>query len=185
MRQAFERGYAEGRAQVQAEGKKAAGVGGKGWIYTTRAGSYGVDYHYRAAVANFALGMNLPQDAIYPSLAMDSEGRQLDGNHRYVLHFEKSKLPPVDAFWSVTAYDIEGYFIANPLERQAIGDRDKLVSNADGSLDLYIQADSPGADKEANWLPVGKAPFTLLMRLYSPREDIVNGVWTPPAVVRQ
>ncbi|MCY1297476.1 hypothetical protein D9M70_469170 [compost metagenome] len=185
VRQAFERGYAEGRAQVQAEGKKAAGVGGKGWIYTTRAGSYGVDYHYRAAVANFALGMNLPQDAIYPSLAMDSEGRQLDGNHRYVLHFEKSKLPPVDAFWSVTAYDIEGYFIANPLERQAIGDRDKLVSNADGSLDLYIQADSPGADKEANWLPVGKAPFTLLMRLYSPREDIVNGVWTPPAVVRQ
>ncbi|MBO3273990.1 DUF1254 domain-containing protein [Pseudomonas schmalbachii] len=185
VRQAFERGFADGMAQVAAEGRKAAGIGGQGWIYTTRAGAYGVDYYYRAAVANFGLGMNLPQDAIYPSLAKDSEGRQLDGNNRYVLHFEKGKLPPVDAFWSVTAYDTDGYFIPNSLKRQAIGDRDKLASNADGSLDLYIQAESPGADKEANWLPVDKAPFNLLMRLYSPRGEIIDGSWTPPAVVRQ
>jgi hypothetical protein len=93
-------------------------------------------------------------------------------------------LPPVDAFWSVTAYDTDGYFIPNALKRQAIGDRDKLQFNPDGSLDLHIQADSPGPDKEANWLPVAKAPFTLLMRLYSPKAEILDGSWTPPPVKR-
>lgn len=127
----------------------------------------------------------MPQDAVYPSLSSDGEGRPLDGNSKYVLHFDKGKTPPVDAFWSVTAYDIDGYFIPNALRRQAIGDRDRLAVNADGSLDLYIQADSPGKDKEANWLPVGKTPFTLLMRLYSPREEFLEGNWSPPAVVRQ
>lgn len=185
VRQAIERGYADGKALVIAEGKKAAGVGGKGWIYTTRSGAYGVDYSYRAAVANFALGMNLPQDAVYPSLSTDGDGRPLDGANRYVLHFDKDKLPPVEAFWSVTAYDAGGYFIPNPLKRFAIGDRDGLVLNRDGSLDIYIQADSPGADKEANWLPVAKAPFTLLMRLYSPRDQVIAGQWTPPPVSRR
>lgn len=184
IRQAFERGYADGKALVVAEGRKAAGIGGKGWIYTTRSGAYGADYVYRAAVAQFGLGENLPQDAIYPSLLSDSEGRQLDGNQRYVLHFEKGQWPLVDAFWSVTAYDVEGYFIPNPLKRQAIGDRDKLITNADGSLDIYLQTESPGKEKEANWLPVAKAPFTLLMRLYSPRKEIIDGRWTPPPVKR-
>jgi hypothetical protein len=184
IRQAFERAYGDGKALVLAEGKKAAGIGRKGWIYTTRSGAYGVDYLYRAAIAQCCVGENLPQDAIYPSLSTDSEGRPLDGDNQYVLHFAKGKLPPVDAFWSVTAYDIGGYFIPNALERQAIGDRDKLVANADGSLDLYIQADSPGKEKEANWLPVGQAPFTLLMRLYSPRPEVLDGTWTPPPVDR-
>jgi hypothetical protein len=103
----------------------------------------------------------------------------------YVLHFDKTELPPVDAFWSVTAYDSDGSFTANPPKRQAIGDRDKLVANADGSFDLYIQAGSPGTDKQSNWLPVGKEPFTLLMRLYSPREEFLEGKWEPPAVNRQ
>jgi hypothetical protein len=93
-------------------------------------------------------------------------------------------LPPVDAFWSVTAYDAEGYFIPNALKRQALGDRDKLVANADGSLDLYIQANAPGGEKEANWLPVSKAPFTLLMRLYSPKPEFLEGRWTPPPVLK-
>ena len=167
-----------------AEGKKAGGVGGRGWIYTTRSGAYGVDYLYRAAIAQCCVGENLPQDAVYPALSSDSEGRPLDGNSKYLLRFERGKLPPVDAFWSVTAYDIDGYFIPNALKRQAIGDRDKLVTNADGSLDLSLQADSPGQEKEANWLPVGKAPFTLLMRLYSPREVFLEGNWAPPPVVR-
>ena len=184
IRQAFERGYADGKALVLSEGKKAAGIGGKGWVYTTRSGTYGTDYLYRAAIAQCCVGENLPQDAVYPALSSDSEGRPLDGSNNYVLRFEKGKLPPVDAFWSVTAYDIEGYFIPNALKRQAIGDRDKLVTNADGSLDLYIQADLPGKDKEANWLPVGKAPFTLLMRLYSPREEFLEGNWGPPGVRR-
>lgn len=185
IRQAFERGYADGKALVLAEGDKAAGKGGKGWVYTTRSGTYGTDYLYRAAIAQCCVGENLPQDAVYPALSSDNEGRPLDGNHKYVLHFGKGQLPPVDAFWSVTAYDTDGYFIPNPIKRQAIGDRDKLVANADGSLDLYIQADSPGADKENNWLPVAKAPFTLLLRMYAPREEFLEGKWEPPAVVRK
>jgi len=184
IRQGFERGYVDGKALVLAEGKKAAGIGGKGWIYTSRSGTYGTDYLYRAAIAQCCVGENLPQDAVYPSLSSDSDGRPLDGNSKYVLRFDKGKLPPMDAFWSVTAYDIEGYFIPNTLKRQAIGDRDNLATNADGSLDLHIQADSPGKEKEANWLPVGKAPFTLLMRLYSPREEFLEGNWVPPAVSR-
>ena len=118
-------------------------------------------------------------NAVYPSLAVDSEGHPLDGNNNYILYFDKGKLPPVDAFWSVTAYDVECYLIPNVMKRQALGDRDKLVTNADGSADFYLQADSPGAGKEANWLPVAKAPFTLLMRLYSPRDEILDGSWTP------
>lgn len=184
IRQAFERGYADGKALVLAEGNKAGGIGGKGWIYTTRSGTYGTDYLYRAAIAQCCLGENLPQDAVYPALSNDSQGQPLDGKNNYVLHFDKGKTPPVDAFWSVTAYDIDGYFIPNPIQRQAIGDRDKLVTNADGSVDLLIQAESPGKEKEANWLPVGKAPFTLLMRLYSPREEFLEGRWAPPAVTR-
>ena len=185
IRQAFERGTADGRSLVATLGKKAAGEGAKGWVYSTSGGAYGVDYRWRAAVAYALLGENLPQDAVYPSLSVDSEGRPLDGNNNYVLRFEKGKLPPIDAFWSVTAYDTEGYFIPNALKRQAIGDRDKLESNPDGSLDLYIQSDSPGSGKEANWLPVAKSAFTLLMRLYSPRNEILDGTWTPPAVKRE
>jgi hypothetical protein len=158
VKQAFERATADGKKLVVSLGKKAAGEGGKGWVYNTTGGSFGVNYRERAAVAYYALGMNLQQDAVYPSLSTDSEGRPLDGRNKYVLHFEKGKFPPVDAFWSVTAYDTDGYFIPNALKRQALGDRDRLVTNADGSLVLYIQADSPGPDKEANWLPVAKAP---------------------------
>lgn len=182
-KQAFERGTADGKAQVLAEGGKAAGEGGKGWIYRTNGGTYGTDYLYRAAIAQCCLGYNLPQDAVYPSLSVDSEGRPLDGSGKYVLRFEKGKLPPVDAFWSVTVYDKDGFFIPNVLNRQALGDRSNLVANADGSIDLNIQVDSPGKDKEANWLPVAAGqPFNLLMRLYSPREEILNGAWTPPPV---
>jgi hypothetical protein len=169
---------------VQIEKMDALSEGGQGWVYTTRSGVYGVDYLYRAAIAYCCLGENLPQDAVYPSLSVDSEGQHLDGNSRYVLHFDKGQFPPVDAFWSVTAYDTEGYFIPNTLNRLALGDRDKLATNADGSLDLYVQAHSPGSDKGANWLPVAKAPFTLLMRLYSPKREVLDGSWTPPPVRR-
>jgi hypothetical protein len=139
VKHAFERGAADGKLLVAKLAKEAGGEGGKGWVYTTRSGVYGVDYSYRAAIALCCLGENLPQDAVYPSLSVDSEGRPLDGNSNYVLHFDKGKYPPVDAFWSVTAYDTDGYFVPNKLNRQALGDRDKLSANADGSLDLYIQ----------------------------------------------
>ena len=121
IRQAFERGYGDGKALVLAEAKKAAGIGEKGWVYTTRSGAYGTDYLYRAAIAQCCVGENLPQDAVYPALSSDSEGHPLDGSSSYVLHFEKGKLPPVDGFWSVTAYDIDGYF--HPERLEASGDR--------------------------------------------------------------
>ena len=175
IQQAFAQGLAEGHALVIAEGKKAAGIGLKGWAYTTHSGAYGVDYVYRAAIAQCCLGENLPQDAVYPSLSVDSDGRPLDGNNNYVLHFDKGKLPPVNAFWSLTAYDTEGYFIPNAIKRQALGDRSNLVPNPDGSTDLYIQATAPGGAKDANWLPVAKAPFNLLMRTYSPKAEFLEG----------
>jgi hypothetical protein len=103
IRRAFERAAADGNAMVASVGKKAMGEGGKGWTYSTHGGAYGVDYTYRAAIAYGALGENLPQDAVYPSLSTDSEGKPLDGNSAYILHFDKGQLPPVKAFWSVTA----------------------------------------------------------------------------------
>jgi hypothetical protein len=185
IKRAFERGAADGKVSVTSLGEAAGGKGAKGWVYTTRSGAYGVDYSYRAAIAYCCLGENLPQDAVYPSLAVDSEGRQLDGRYNYTLHFAKGKLPPVDAFWSVTAYDAVGYLIPNTINRQALGDRDRLVSGGDGSIDLYIQAASPGPASQTNWLPVAKAPFTLLIRLYSPKSEVLDGSWSPPLPVRR
>lgn len=180
----WERATTDGRALVASLGRKAIGEGGREWVYSATGGSWGVNYRDRAAIAHAALGQNLPQDAVYPALSCDSEGRMLDGRHRYVLRFGRGRLPPVDAFWSVTAYDTEGYFIPNPLKRQALGDRDPLVMNPDGSLDLWIGAEPPGPGKEANWLPTAKAPFTLLMRLYSPKSEVLDCTWTPPLVRR-
>jgi hypothetical protein len=91
----------------------------------------------------------------------------------------------VGAFWSIALYDSEGFPVANPLNRYAVSSWMPLVYNADGSLDLYIQSVSPGAEKEANWLPAQKAPFGLNMRLYAPSLDAVSGKWAPPAVDRR
>ena len=115
---------------------------------------------------------------------LDAEGKPFSGASRYVLHFAKEELPPADAFWSLTMYGADQFFVANPIDRLAIGDRDKLVFNADGSLDLYIQKDNPGADKETNWLPAPEGPFTMNLRLYLPRRAAMEGSWTPPPVKR-
>jgi hypothetical protein len=184
IKRAFERATSDGKGLIDKLGKQAAGTGGKGWVYNVRSADFGVDYPYRAAVASYGLGMNLPQDAVYPSLSTDADGQPLDGNYKYVLHFDKGEAPPVEGFWSLTAYDREGYFIPNALNRQAVGDRSNLLSNADGSLDLYIQADSPGLAKETNWLPVAKAPFTLMLRLYAPKGEVLDRTWTPPQIAR-
>jgi len=184
IKQAFERATSDGKALVAKLGREWAGTGSKGWVYNVRSADFGVDYSYRAAVAYYALGMNLPQDAVYPSISSDANGQPLDGNAKYVLHFEKGKLPPVAGFWSLTAYDTDGYFIPNPLNRQAIGDRSNLVPNADGSLTLYVQSTSPGPGKEANWLPVASSPFTLMLRLYAPKSEVLDRSWTLPLVTK-
>jgi len=157
-----------------------------GWsMNTDTMGVYGNYYLKRAIVAQFGLGANLPEDAIYPLNLADESGKPLDGANRYVLHFEKSNLPPVDAFWSVTLYDSDGFQVANVLNRFAVSSWMPFKYNPDGSLDLYFQNESPGKDKEANWLPAPKAPFNLTMRLYAPRSEALTGKWAPPAIVRE
>jgi hypothetical protein len=156
-----------------------------GWqMNTTTMGVYGTYYLKRAIVAMVGLGANLPEDAVYPLAISDSEGKALDGAGKYVLHFDKDQLPPVGAFWSVTMYDQDGFQVANPLNRFALGDRDALKYNADGSLDLYIQRDNPGADKEQNWLPAAAGPLGITMRLYAPKPQVLEGRWVPPAIRR-
>lgn len=147
-------------------------------------GTYGTSYRRRAIIALGGLGANLPEDAVYPTAFVDSEGKPLTGANHYVLHFEKGKLPPVGAFWSVTMYDQNGFRIPNAINRYALGDRDKLKYNEDGSLDFYLQAESPGEDKEANWLPAPPGAFQPTMRLYSPRPEVLDGSWTPPPITR-
>ncbi|HEX5998661.1 MAG TPA: DUF1254 domain-containing protein [Hyphomicrobiaceae bacterium] len=151
---------------------------------TNTMGVYGNYYLKRAIVAQQGLGANLPEDAIYPLNLADKEGRPLDGANKYVLHFEKADLPPVKAFWSVTLYDQAGYQVANPLSRFAVSSWMPFKYEPDGSLTLYIQNDSPGADKEANWLPAPKEPFNLTMRLYAPRSAALTGKWNPPPVTK-
>lgn len=145
-------------------------------------GNFGTDYKLRAAISYAGLGANIPEDAIYPSCAVDSEGQLLNGANKYVIHFEKGQTPPANAFWSLTMYDENGFFIANPINRYAIGDRNSLKTNKDGSIDLYFQNTSPGKDKENNWLPCPTGSFNLLLRIYWPKDEVLNGKWTPPAV---
>lgn len=155
-----------------------------GWqMNTDTMGVYGNFYLKRAIVAMAGLGANQPDDAIYPLNVADSAGQPVTAENNYILHFGKSELPPADAFWSLTMYDAEGFQVANPLNRFAIGDRDPLKFNADGSLDLYIQNQSPGTDKEANWLPAPRSgKLGLTMRLYGPKPQALDGRWNPPAI---
>ena len=157
------------------------------WSYPPlNLGRYGTDYNTRAAVAMVGLGANLPEDAMYPNTVLDHQGQALNGKHRYRLHFAANALPPVKAFWSITAYGADEFLIDNPMQRFAIGDRDRLVFNADGSLDLWVQA-TPPSQKEAaaNWLPVQMgAPFLLNARLYWPEDKALNGQWKMPVVER-
>ena len=156
-----------------------------GWsMNTDTMGVYGNYYLKRAIVAQMGLGANLPEDAIYPLNLADETGKPLDGASAYTIHFDKDATPPVDAFWSVTLYDPQGFQVANPLNRFAVSSWMPFKKNADGSLDLYFQAESPGADKEANWLPAPKGPFNLTMRLYAPKADALTGKWNPPPVVK-
>ncbi len=156
-----------------------------GWsMNTDTMGVYGNYYLKRAIVTQLGLGANLPEDAIYPINLADDTGKPLDGANRYVLHFESSAIPPVNAFWSVTLYDAEGYQVPNSLNRFAVSSWMPFKYDPDGSLDLYFQNESPGPDKEANWLPAPKGPFNLTMRLYAPKSDALTGKWNPPPVTK-
>jgi Uncharacterized conserved protein len=158
------------------------------WGFTTKTGIYGTDYLQRALIAAIGLGANRPQDAIYPTSLKSGHGlrkRSYDGSEKYVLTFSKGLTPPVSGFWSLTMYDDKYFFVENPLNRYSISARQPLKANADGSIDLLIQHESPGPDKESNWLPAPKGKFILMMRLYWPNESnpsIIDGSWTIPPV---
>src|SRR6478752_1726227 len=151
---------------------------------TDTMGVYGNYYLKRAIVTQLGLGANLPDDAIYPINLGDQDGKPLDGASAYTLHFDKGAIPPAGAFWSITLYDKLGYQVANPLNRFAVSSWMPFKYNSDGSLDLYFQNTSPGPNKEANWLPAPKGPFTLTMRLYAPESDALTGKWNPPPITR-
>ena len=155
-----------------------------GWAYTTDVGAYGFDYLARAAVAEGGLGANLPEEAVYPKAQTDNEGMPLNGAHNYVIHFEKGKTPPVDAFWSLTMYNASSFMLVdNPLNRYAIGDRTQgLTYNPDGSLDIYIQHDAPL--ERSNWLPAPEGDFYLILRMYEPKAEMLDGTYQIPPVKR-
>jgi hypothetical protein len=157
-----------------------------GWsMNTDTMGVYGNYYLKRAIVAQLGLGANLPEDAIYPINLADNTGKPLDGANAYTVRFVKGETPPANAFWSITLYDAEGYQAPNSLNRFAVSSWMPFKYELDGSLDLYVQNESPGADKQANWLPAPKGPFNLTMRLYAPKSDALTGKWSPPLVTKE
>lgn len=158
-----------------------------GWTYTTKAGEYGTNYIQRALITAIGLGANRPEDAIYPTSLKPSLVENYDGANKYTMRFEKGQLPPVEGFWSLTMYDQNMFFIANPINRYSMSVRTNPTYEADGSLIIYIQNESPGTDKEANWLPAPKDKFHLMLRLYYPSAkdpSILDGSWTIPGVTK-
>jgi hypothetical protein len=158
-----------------------------GWAFTTKAGVYGTNYSQRALVTAIGLGANRPQDAVYPTSLKPSLVENYDGKYSYTQRFEKGQLPPVKGFWSLTMYDESMFFVANPINRYSMSVRTNPKYEPDGSLVIYIQNESPGPDKEANWLPAPKGKFHLMLRLYWPDENnpsIIDGSWVIPPVTK-
>ena len=184
VRKALESAPGEAQQLMAWKMSTLARVANQWSMNTDTMGVYGNYYLKRAIITQWGLGANLPEDAIYPTNLGDESAKPLDGANKYTLHFDKGETPPANAFWSVTLYDAEGFQVGNPLNRFNLSSWMPLKYNADGSLDLYFQNDSPGADKEANWLPAPKGGFNLLMRLYAPRSEALTGKWNPPPVRR-
>ena len=156
-----------------------------GWLFTTKTGIYGTAYRQRALVTAIGLGANRPQDAVYPTSEGPDIAKSYSGEKKYVMHFNKGELPPVDGFWSLTMYDANYFFVPNPINRYTVSQRNKLAANKDGSVDIYVQNESPGKAKEQNWLPAPKDKFILMMRLYWPKEkppSLLDGSWKIPGV---
>lgn len=155
-----------------------------GWRIATDIGTYGDDLETRAAIARNGWGANVPEEAVYPTATADADGEPLDGTHRYRIRFAADALPPVDAFWSLTLYGPDRFFVENPLRRYALGDRSPgLEYGADGSLELIVQS-APPEEHQANWLPAPPGPFNLMLRLYLPKEEVRDGAWAPPRIER-
>jgi hypothetical protein len=140
----------------------------------------------RACGAMLGILGNAAEEYLGVGYQADAEGQPFDGHHDYTITFAADALPPVDAFWSITAYDEHSFLFANPLDRFTIGTRDlpRLRRGADGSITLHLSSRSHGDDLEPNWLPVPATPFTLAFRTYLPGDAIRDGRWIAPPVVR-
>jgi hypothetical protein len=184
LREGVEREAAEAPARVRGEVVRQALAAG-GWLsLDPKIGSYGADYDLRAAVALIGLGANTPAEAIYPTALADGDGAFLSGTGRYRLVFERGREPPARAFWSLTMYDSDGFLVANPARRYAIGtSHPPLVRRRDGSIVVLIQRERPAA-RDVNWLPAPAGGFRLNLRLYWPRRAALTGAWRPPPVER-
>lgn len=157
-----------------------------GWIVMPKdMANYGTDYVTRAGIALVGLGAILPVDIQYPTAFDDGDNKPLDAAHRYVLHFDKGQTPPTNVSWSISMYDPQGYYVPNKINRYNLAGWMPLTHNADGSLDIYIQTESPGADKESNWLPApASGPFNLVIRDFWPKEAMLDGSYKVPPVRR-
>jgi len=162
-----------------------------GWRVTTSGAIYGTDYLTRAIWASNGWPSQQPAVSVYPTVYVDSTGEALNGTKGYTLTFKRGELPPINemGFWSITMYQIDNglWFYPNPLNRLTLSTRNTFKYNEDGSLTLYFQHASPGAEKESNWLPAPAAPFAMTMRLYWPNRtppSILDGTWAPPPVVK-
>ncbi|MFI8997780.1 DUF1254 domain-containing protein [Streptomyces sp. NPDC053542] len=180
--QALRQAVTTGQQRIQ---KAVSGLGKdvNGWRVATDLGRYGTDYLRRAATAWQGLGANLPQDAVYPLVLTDRQGRQLTGARRYTIHFAPGQTPPAHAFWSLTMYDRKGFLVPNPINRYEIGHTAKPRPNSDGSVDIYVQHDPPASHKRSNWLPAPTGQFNVMLRMYWPGPTVLNGTWTPPPVL--
>ena len=183
VRYALKRGAKAGLELIEDQAQKGTLVKGW-WIKTDTMGTYGTAYLQRANIARIGIGANLVEDAVYPITFGDDQGEPYDGSRAYSLHFEADALPPVQGFWSLTMYNDEMYLAENPIARYAIGDRDKLRFNEDGSLDILIQHKLPAREWRSNWLPAPAGRFDMVLRLYWPRRESLTGEWVPPAVTR-
>jgi hypothetical protein len=181
---AIEAGVAAARARLRGAALESLGKMEHGWRVRLDLGHYGTNYEQRAAIAMMGLGANLAADAVYPGTDIDAGGQPLSGQNRYVLRFPPGELPPVKAFWSVTMYNENHSLVANPLARYALGDRDPMRAADDGTLEICIQHDDPGPEWRANWLPAPAGDFKLGMRLYFPKQAVLDGRWRPPPVER-
>ena len=188
MKTAIEQGIADAwQALDGVEKEMEAGKVTSGDLFGTRERLHN-NYLYRMLGAVWGIYGNSQQEAIYPTYTVDADGQKLDAAaNRYTVRFAPGQLPPVKAFWSLTLYEMPAsYLYANPINRYLLNSPmlPQFKLDADGGLTFYIQPESPGADKEANWLPAPKGPFKLVMRLYGPKAEALNGQWTQPPLVK-
>jgi hypothetical protein len=172
LQRAVERGASRGRVIVRSRAAATMGEACGRWHIDYRRGRFGTDYVCRAATANAQLDVDVPEDALPALTCTDADGWPLTGSHRYVLRFGPDAPPPVHGFWDLR---VQG-------AADSLGDRDGLTLDGDGSLPIYIQRDPPAPARRSNWLPAPPGDFTLILRLYWPRDEVLRRRWTPPAV---